>query len=493
VSYSAALSSATNEALRDHLVREDGQEDLCFALWRPSTGSERTSALVSQPILPLPGERNVHGNVSFEGQYLVRAAGLAAEASAGLALLHTHPGGRGWQGMSADDVHAEQTNAPRVRALTGLPLLGLTLAGRDGGWSARLWEKVAPREYERRDCENVRVVGSELRLTFHPQLRPPPAFREELTRTISAWGEDAQANLARLRVGVVGLGSVGSIVAESLARMGIAHIRLLDFDAIETLNLDRVLNARASQVGAAKVIAAAEALRSSATAASPRIDALEWSVVEPEGFAAALDCDVLFSCVDRPWPRAVLNLIAYAHLIPVVDGGIVVSRTRRGRMRGADWRAHIAAPGRRCLECLGQYDPASVALEREGRLDDPSYIEHLSDDDPLRRNENVFVFSVGCAGLELSQFVSMVIAPGRIADVGAQMYHLSNGELDNDYRICEAGCLYSEQLVANGDRTGTVVTSRHEVAEQARAGRGAKIETRDPWVARLRRRLRRRG
>jgi len=467
------MTQGTHDVLHEHLARADGQEDICFALWRPSRGAGRTTALIGEPILSEDGDRNVHGNASFNGRYLARAAAIAADAGAGLALLHSHPGGAGWQGMSADDISAESGSAARVKTMTAMPLIGLTLATRDGGWSARFWEKAGPREWERHDCEVVKVVGPRLRATFHPQLRPAPAFREELARTVSAWGEETQATLARLRIGVIGLGSVGSIVAEALARMGIQHIRLMDFDAIERLNLDRVLHARGADVleGLAKVELARRALVESATAADPQVDALEWSVVEEKGFRAALDCDMLFSCVDRPWPRAALNLIAYAHLIPVVDGGIVVSRTRRGRMRGADWRAHIAAPGRACLECIGQYNPGLVQMEREGRLDDPSYIERLADDDPLRRNENVFAFSLGCASLEIAQFISMVVVPAGIASYGAQMYHLATGTLAHDHAVCGDRCLYAGPWQGRGDTTGIVVTGSHGAAAAAREQR----------------------
>src|SRR5438477_11069382 len=114
--------------------------------------------------------------------------------------------------MSGDDIVAEQSHAAATKGATGLPLVGLTL-GTDGAWSARFWEKTAPRQYERRWCQTVRVVGDRLRLTYHDTLVPKPAVRPELTRTVSAWGEDAQAHLARLRVGIIGAGSVGTMVA----------------------------------------------------------------------------------------------------------------------------------------------------------------------------------------------------------------------------------------------------------------------------------------
>lgn len=279
-----------------------------------------------------------------------------------------------------------------------------------------------------------------------------------------------QAGLARLHIGIVGAGSVGVLVAEALARVGVERITLLDFDTVEMLNLDRLLHARQRDalLARSKVDVLAHALRHSATAERPQIRGLDLSVVEPAGLAQVLDCDVVFSCVDRPWPRSVLNLVAFAHLIPVIDGGILIRAGQHG-MRGAEWRAHLVAPGRRCMECLGQYDPALVGAERAGMLDDPAYITGLDPDHPLRRNENVFPFSMAAASNEVVQLLTAVIAPSGIGDVGAHLHHFTTGVLDRETRGCEAGCPYSTILQAAGDHHGLTVTGPHRTAEHARA------------------------
>jgi threonine dehydrogenase-like Zn-dependent dehydrogenase len=104
----------------------------------------------------------------------------------------------------------------------------------------------APFTYDRHDTVVVRVAGPDrLTLSFHPTLRPPPAPLLSQQATISVWGHAAQADVARARVGIVGLGSVGSIVAEALARIGVTHAVFVDHDRVEQRNLDRTLHATA--------------------------------------------------------------------------------------------------------------------------------------------------------------------------------------------------------------------------------------------------------
>lgn len=469
--YSVALTADLNVRLCGHLARSDHQEDLCFAIWSPSKGAGRITALLREVVLPETGDRSVHGNASFEGQYVLRALARARELEGGIAFLHSHPYG-GWQGMSADDVRAEQGMAGAALGATGLPLVGLTLGASDGAWSARFWERVGPRKFERRWCESVRVVGERLHVHYYDRLLPPPRPTGAQVRTVSAWGDRAQADLARLRVGVIGLGSVGSIVAEALARMGVQRLLLMDFDHAEDLNRDRTLHmtAKHAQRGLPKVQIQAEALRQSATSDHFEVESVELSVCEDEGYRRALDCDVLFSCVDRPWPRSILNFIAYSALVPVVDGGIAAFRTKRRTLRGADWRAHVAGPENACLICVGQYDPAHVQTEREGHLDDPKYIQTLDEEHPLRTRENVFTFSLGCASLEMCAFTLLTVGAAGLGFRKGQDYHLATGTIDDLAHSCAPDC-DSSGLLARGDRAGTPGTGQHVAAERARQSR----------------------
>lgn len=454
VSYSVAVSSGVAAQLRGHLLQHIAQgmrqEDMCFALWRPSTGRTRSSAIVIEIVLPRNGERKLDGGASFLPSYVERVIAAALEQEAGIAFLHSHftPG---WQDMSPEDVAAERRLAPRALAVTGLPLVGLTM-GTDGALSARFWPRVGRGEFEREWCGTVRVVGDDFGITFMEELAPRPTLKEELKRTYSAWGEEKQGMLARLHCGVVGTGSIGALVAEALVRMGVETVSLVDFDKVKKHNLDRLLHATTSDIGRLKVEVAADMLRRHATADNVDIRPYPYALTRDDGLRAALDCDVLFSCVDRPWPRQVLNMLAYAHQIPVVDGGVRISVTPSKKLRSADWRAHVAVPGRPCLECLGQFDPAHVGMEREGLLDDRSYIEGLPDDHFIHRNENVFGFAMNAAGLMVVQFLSLVVQPSGVSDPGAQLYHFVTGTLDKDkLERCKSDCLFKEHI-GTGDR-----------------------------------------
>ena len=75
------------------------------------------------------------------------------------------------------------------------------------------------------------------------------------------YGQSALARLASARMVIVGLGGVGTWVAEALARSGVSHLRLIDLDEICISNINRQLPAMDGTIGRPKVDVMAERLR----------------------------------------------------------------------------------------------------------------------------------------------------------------------------------------------------------------------------------------
>ena len=444
----ADANSTSSSHLLQHYRQNTLQEELCFALWRPSTGNERLTALIDEIILPEGNERLLHGNASFQPNYLIRAMNVARTRRAGLAFMHSHPG-PGWQGMSDSDVEAERDVLAYPAGATGFPLVGLTI-GSDGFWSSRFWERDGSR-IRRNWCTKTRVVGPKsYDIYSNDSAEPPPVRRQILRRTFDTWGQESQNTIARLRVGIVGLGSVGCIVAESIARIGVTYATLIDPDVVEEHNLDRLLYGTAEDVGRPKVDLACEAMRKNSTAEEMQITALSSSIQDIEAYRAALDCDIIFSCVDRPIPRDVLNHIAQAHLIPVIDGGVSVETHRpTGNLSSAHWRAHIVTPYHQCLRCNGQYSSSDVVMELDGSLDDPTYIRELPES-ARNRNQNVFPFSLSVAGMEVNLMIRYLLSSDWWPVVRQQDYQFVTANMRTINEECLPHCSFRQRR-AMGD------------------------------------------
>ena len=173
------------------------------------------------------------------------------------------------------------------------------------------------------------------------------------------------------------------------------------------------------------------------------------SICSPEGLAAALDYDVIFSCVDRPWPRAVLNGIAYSDVIPVIDGGINIDTFPDGRMRGASWRVQVVAPGMRALDCSGQIRMPNVVLDQQGLLEDEAYIAQAGLQVPA--SQNVALLSASVSAGQLAQFVSLVASPGGRGASGPLRYLLAAHFQEHLDPSSHPGCHF-ERLPGEGDR-----------------------------------------
>lgn len=461
------MTDLTERDLVTLLVRDDGQEDLCLALYRPSTAATRTTALVASVIPPTENDREVHGNATISGSYVLRCAQVARESGYGLVLAHSHPTAVGWQRMSLPDREAESSYANLAREITGLPLVGMTLAAGDKTWSARHWDVGAGTSVDCTHATNVRVIGDCLSVSWNDAIAPPPATTSKQARTVSAWGQRLQEDLVRRRILVVGAGSVGLDVIVRLAASGLQRLTVMDFDIVEDHNLDRLIGAapRDARLRRPKIHVARRQALAATTAQHPEIEVSDLSVCEPEGMSLALDHDLIFSCVDRPWPRAVLNALAYSDLIPVIDGGIAIDTNPDGTMRNATWRTHVLRPGRPCMACNRQLDLAQVALDKQGLLDDPSYIAR-AEASPTVAPQNVAALSASVSAGLLVQYVSFSASPAGIGEPGPLQYSLNTHLLDHRDDHTRSHCPV-EPTEAEGDRRQDL-TDLHPRAEQQR-------------------------
>lgn len=168
-------------------------------------------------------------------------------------------------------------------------------------------------------------------------------------------GDEARERLRTARVGVAGLGGLGSHIAVMLARSGVGGLHLVDFDAVDEGNLNRQHYFR-EHVGRPKTEALAEQL----LGIDPRLDLALDRVRVDASNAAALFADERIVCEAFDDPASKADLVNA--LLAEAPGATVVAASG---MAGAGPAAEVRTRrvGRRLYVCGdGATDVADEAL-----------------------------------------------------------------------------------------------------------------------------------
>ena len=396
----------------ERLYRRKDPERGFLAAVLPATGAERRTLLLGQIVEP--GEDDVHwsskkGLVMSHHYYSRALSVIQSIRGAGLINVHSHPRPRtGVQPSlpSQEDLEADARELCFVsRALPEGRATAAAIVTPGGGMSVREYAFLRPRTKEEASsrkfgpagakisfAERIRIVGPGLRVLAGDPTKKAvrPNLDRRLTESsILLWGERGQQILSGLCIGIAGLGGVGGILAEHLARLGVGKLVLVDYDRLEDVNFNRSQGATRSDIAARipKVEAYARIARDAATAPTFRVFPFRASVAETAGLKPLLDCDMVISAADDAFARQVLDHAAYAHLIPVIDGGTTLVPDSVSRLLVAGKSQTVAAgPGHACLECQGVYTQEEATVARES-ASWGKYIDLPGDAGPETKNE----------------------------------------------------------------------------------------------------------
>lgn len=192
------------------------------------------------------------------------------------------------------------------------------------------------------------------------------------SRNEALFGRDGQLKIANARVAIVGLGGLGSHVAQQLAYLGVRKVVLVDPDIVTDSSLNRLVGAFPGDAAAhtPKVTAVARMYEQVLPEASVAI--FETALDDEDARQAIRGCNSAFSCLDDDAARLALAELCLRNRIPFFDlasdtGGVAPDLWYGGRIL-------FSGAGERCPVCLDLLDQR--ALARSGMSEEQLAVDH---------------------------------------------------------------------------------------------------------------------
>ncbi len=139
-------------------------------------------------------------------------------------------------------------------------------------------------------------------------------------RNVGTLGLEGQLRLLNSKVAVFGLGGLGGLVVELLARLGVGKLVMVDGDIFSEDNLNRQILSAPQYIGMGKVEVAAQRV----IAINPATELYPFQIMAKEDDMKGLieDCDVVVDALDNIPSRFDLQRACASRKLPLVHGAI---------------------------------------------------------------------------------------------------------------------------------------------------------------------------
>lgn len=245
------------------------------------------------------------------------------------------------------------------------------------------------------------VVNTQrLRLSINPDSETYARHSDFIT-------PDHRAVLHNVHVALVGAGGIGSIVGESLGRVGVGNVTIVDDDRLDQSNLNRWQGGSAAMVGMSKSRLLAARLRKMFP--HMNVNHVHASLYSNESASALFKADVAFGAVDNDAARFFLNRFSVQYLKPYFDAAVSVETDP------VDFLARYFAvlPGitscASCNDCnlIDEYE-ASLAFSDRDTMSQLRVAGYVKDNDVSA--PSVYMLNQSAASMLLTEFLNFVCA-----------------------------------------------------------------------------------
>ncbi len=442
--WTVAFSRADWNRLNDHhFPGDDGEHGSVLKCGVVET--ERERRLLVREVSPAVDGKDYlleHRHHTLVASFVAETAGSCAEQN--LAYLAVHNHAQDVQvGFSSVDLASHVRGYPALLDITsGGPVGALVLAGK--AVAGDIWTPAG-----RSSVERIVILGSPCDTLFPRPAKDAAVLSLLDDRQARVFGSDGQAIMARLKVVIVGAGGAGSLLVQALAHVGVGELVVIDDEAIETVNLRRVVGSvprdakDAKWPGTRKV----DVARRVALSVNPLLafEAVDGNVADDRVARTMVDADAVFLAADSMQARHVFNAVCHQYLVPGFQVGAKVT-TVDGRVEDAFAVSRIVGPGAICMWCSNLI--SRERLQKEALSPDERNAISYVPDVPA---PSIVTMNMMSTAIALNDFLFMFTRLQRTGGLGPRRYHFLARELVEE-ALPETTCSECSGRLGLGDR-----------------------------------------